>query len=88
MFVLGLLVGPAIGLALGFLLPRAGGGVPWLGPIVVGLVVIFLLFAGFVPLELKIGLLAGLVLGFLLDGTAYLAGNTEQSGHDPSGTQA
>lgn len=69
MFVVGLIVGPIVGLLLGQYVLRSrffnarGAG------IVVALVLVFLLFAGFISLELRLGIIVGTLAGLLLIGT-------------------
>ncbi|HZS95040.1 MAG TPA: hypothetical protein VFA78_09600 [Chloroflexota bacterium] len=72
MFVFGLLIGPAIGLALTF----AGGDGNRRSRVAVipaVLVLLFIVFAGFIPLELKLGLIFGTLLGLLLGATPWRA---------------
>jgi len=66
MFVVGLLVGAAIGLILGLRLLASTSVDRRLGIAVMGLIFIFLASIGFVNLELRLGILMGLVLGAIL----------------------
>lgn len=72
MFVFGLLLGPAIGLALSV---AAGDGNRRSLMIVIPavLMLLFIAFAGFIVLELKIGLIFGMLLGLLLGATPWRA---------------
>lgn len=66
MILLGLLVGPVIGLLGGDYLHRALRLGFWRSALVVLLFLVFVLFAPFFVLELKVGLAAGTLLGVLL----------------------
>lgn len=66
MFVLGLLVGPFLGLLLIVYVLRPAGFSVFLSALVVALCVVAVLFAGILPLELKLGFLTGFGLGILL----------------------
>ncbi|MGI8968434.1 MAG: hypothetical protein ACR2GA_04945 [Chloroflexota bacterium] len=68
MFVVGLLIGPAIGTVVGDLSRRYAGSV-WRTVAGVALLIVFLLFAPFFQIELKIGLICGTLLGLLLEAT-------------------
>ena len=69
MFVFGLVIGPVIGLVMGDTIFRARAFDPRIGALVVGLVLIFVLFTSFLVLELKVGLITGVLLGLLLAAT-------------------
>ncbi|MBV9281864.1 MAG: hypothetical protein JOZ41_17435 [Chloroflexi bacterium] len=66
MFVLGLLVGPAIGLFLARALDRSGRDQTRLALAVLALAILFVLAAALVRLELRLGLFVGALLGLLL----------------------
>ena len=69
MFVFGLVVGPLIGLLVGdFLVRRKRAAARW-GVVALLLVCFAILVLGIGSLELRIGLVAGLLLGTLLAGT-------------------
>lgn len=69
MFVVGLFVGPFLGFLLArYVLRPAAFSAPLAGAVVV-LIAIVILFAGMIPLELKLGVLTGYGLGLLLSGT-------------------
>lgn len=69
MLIVGLIVGPLVGLILVEYVLRSRGLSGWTGVVIVALVLIFILFAGFLSLELRLGLLAGVLLGVLLSVT-------------------
>ena len=66
MVVFGLLAGPMIGLLLARYLFGARGLDPRVGLVVLAALVVFVLAAGFFKVELKAGLVIGLLLGVLL----------------------
>jgi hypothetical protein len=74
-FVLGLLVGVAIGLLLGLRLLASARVDRRVGMAVIGLIFLFLASVGFLNLELKLGILMGLVLGALLSITPIHLGD-------------
>ncbi|GAC1477563.1 MAG: hypothetical protein NVS1B6_19160 [Steroidobacteraceae bacterium] len=65
MIILGLVVGPAIGLLAGDFFARYRGS-RWQAISAIALFFVFLIFAPFFTLELKIGLGAGTLLGLLV----------------------
>lgn len=69
MFVVGIALGPAFGLLIGDQAARSR----FLGPgrtlLLVALLLLVLLFVGFLDLELRLGLIAGILLGLLLSYT-------------------
>ena len=70
MFVFGLLIGPAIGLFGGEMLFTTGTVNRWLAVAISVFVVLFLAFVGLGGLELRLGLIAGILVGLLLALTA------------------
>lgn len=68
MFIVGMVVGPALGLLGSDIIARAGT-VGWWRTVAIILVLVFILIAPFFALELKLGLLFGTLLGLLLAGT-------------------
>lgn len=66
MFVFGLLIGPAIGLFGGEMLFTTGTVNRWLAVAISVFVVLFLAFVGLGGLELRLGLIAGILVGLLL----------------------
>lgn len=66
MFILGLVVGPAVGLLAGDYLMRSSSVGVWQSALAVFFLLVFLLFAPFFQLELKLGLITGLLVGLLL----------------------
>lgn len=66
MFILGLLVGPALGLLAGHFATRATGSQRWSISLAIVVVLAVLLLVPAADLELRLGLLAGILLGLLL----------------------
>ncbi|GAC1443182.1 MAG: hypothetical protein NVSMB52_01220 [Chloroflexota bacterium] len=71
MLILGMIVGPAIGLLSGDLLSRFGGHGLWRNLITIALFLTFVVFAPFFVLELKIGLVFGTLIGLLVAATPF-----------------
>jgi len=71
LFILGLLAGPVIGLLGGDFLFRGEAPNGLRNTTVVLLILIAVIFAPFVQLELKCGLVLGLLLGLALSATPY-----------------
>jgi len=69
MFLLGLVVGPAIGLVGGDVLLRPDGSAARIGLAALGLVLLVVLLVPYVNLELRLGLVAGVLLGLMLAAT-------------------
>lgn len=69
MFVFGIFVGPLIGLLIGLFVLRSPAFGPWLAGLITVLVLILLLFVGFLPLELRLGTVTGYLLGLFLSVT-------------------
>jgi hypothetical protein len=72
MFVFGLIVGPVLGLLAGHFLFASRALNARFGLALLGLVLLILLFAGAVDLELRLGLVGGVLLGLLLAFTPSL----------------
>jgi MFS family permease len=68
-FIVGLVIGPVIGILLGDYLFRPGGPRRWQSLCALALLIVFLLFAPFFTLELKIALILGVLVGTLLSAT-------------------
>lgn len=79
MFILGLLAGPVIGLLGGDFLSRREAPNGLLNTIVVLLVLIFVIFVPLVQLELKCGLVLGLLLGLALSATPFCLATANES---------
>lgn len=77
MFVVGLFIGPAIGLLGGDLIAR-WGRYRWLGILAVALILIFILLYSRFAIGLRLGLIAGAFLGFLLAATPMVAPRSSQ----------
>lgn len=71
MFVFGIFLGPVIGLLIGLFVLRSPAFGPWLGGLVAVLILIFLLFVGFLPLDLRLGTVTGYLLGLLVSVTPF-----------------
>lgn len=69
MFIVGLILGPVVGLLTGDYLFRPGGPGPVLSAFAVLLLLAFLLFVPFFALGLKFGLILGVLVGVLLSAT-------------------
>ena len=67
-FILGLIIGPAVGLFAGLYFGTRGAAF-WRGVVALVFFLIFVLFAPFFDLELKIGILLSTPLGLLLAAT-------------------
>lgn len=65
MIILGLIVGPAIGLLAGDFFGRYRGS-RWLNVLAIALFIVFALFAPFFTAELRVGLIVGTLLGLLV----------------------
>jgi hypothetical protein len=66
MFIVALIVGPLLGLLGGRFLFRSDAVNRWVVAAVSGLVLLFLLFSPTFDLELKLGLITGILVGWLL----------------------
>jgi hypothetical protein len=78
-FVLGLIIGPAIGLLAGLYFGVSKGGI-WRAVIALTLFLVFILFAPFLDLELKIGIIMGAPIGLLLSATPSTLGAQREGG--------
>lgn len=80
MFVAGLVVGPLIGIVVGIALARSRPSESrWAWP-VLGLLLVAVAFSAFLSLELRLGLVAGVLLGLLVANTPPELVETEESG--------
>jgi len=66
MFILGLAIGPALGLLVAEQPARLGVLGPRLTALLVALILFVFLVAGFLSLELRLGLIIGILAGWLL----------------------
>lgn len=78
MFILGLVVGPAIGLLAGEQLARVARRGLWRAGVVVVLFLLIVLFLPLFNVELRISLAIGTLLGLLLAATPDTAGQSDE----------
>lgn len=71
MFVAGIFVGPLLGLLVGYFLFRSGAVPSWLAGFISALVLLLVLVVIVVPLEFRLGVVAGYLLGLLLTVTPF-----------------
>ena len=77
MFVIGLVLGPVLGLVVGDWLLRSGRVDSRVGTIALALVLLVFLASGLSSIELRLGLVAGCFLGLLLAATPFTSFTTD-----------